>query len=638
MQYLENAIDTLVFENDFIRREITFRNGKPVATALTRLDSGYTWRSAKEAPLLHLPGFDWDMVETTYEDGIITFTSNYIVRWVFTVAENTPAIRSQLFAKALPIEETGIESAIDGLDDGEAAAPEVDIIDRIFHAGRHVRLDHVRFFDRTDHIDSLVREERAYLYHAEERFDGNLFFFTDPTVGETCMIQKEAPSAAAHLNRISSDVRASSAQFSVLGSGIDYSNLSPAGFTAGYPVTVALCSSDACAHTARAVYTEDCGGFTPFIMSNTWGDRSRDSAVCEEFLLREIDCAAEMGVDIVQIDDGWQKGRSANSASVTNGIWNGGFWESDPEFWTPDPEKFPSSFGPICRYAYERGIALGLWFSPDAYQDYANWQRDAEILLGFYRMYGIRHFKLDGMSIHSKTGEKNFLRMCFRLMMESEGRIAFQMDITNDYRPGWFYEKDLGTLFVENRYTDWGNYFPHNTLRNLWQTAKYVPAGKLLYEVLNLRRNADKYLLEDGTPDLLAPQGYDPDYVFASVMVSNPLIWCEMQHLSEEDRASLAGIIAEYKLRRDDFIEVIPAGDCPDGFSLTGFYIRGAEHDYYIGLRELCERDTVHIPVERILYTNDAELQTNGDVVRFSDTRKYFFAMLRKSRIFAEKE
>ena len=25
MQYLENAIDTLVFENDFIRREITFR-------------------------------------------------------------------------------------------------------------------------------------------------------------------------------------------------------------------------------------------------------------------------------------------------------------------------------------------------------------------------------------------------------------------------------------------------------------------------------------------------------------------------------------------------------------------------------------------------------------------------------------
>ena len=634
MQYLENAIDTLVFENDLIRREITFRNGRPVASALTRLDSGYTWRSAKEASVLHLPGFDWSMAETTYEDGIITFRANYIVRWVFTVAEHTPAIRSQLFARALPAEETGVACDIDGITTAEQpTVREQDVTDRIFHAGRHVRLDRVRFFDRTDHIDSLIREEQSYLYRGEEAFDGNLFFFTDIPAGETCMVQKESPCTAAHLNRLGADLRASAALFSVTGSGIDYENLPEDGFCAGYPVTIALCAADDCARTCRAVYTEDCGGFIPFIMSNTWGDRSRDMAVCEEFLLREIACADEMGVDIVQIDDGWQKGRSANSATVTNGVWNGGFWESDPEFWTPDPEKFPNGFRPLCTAAYERGIALGLWFSPDARNDYANWKRDTDVILGFYRAYGIRHFKLDGMNITSKTGEKNFLRMCFRLMMESEGRIAFQMDITNDLRPGWFYEKQLGTLFVENRYTDWGNYYPHNTLRNLWQTAKYIPAQKLLFEVLNLRRNADRYLCENGTPDPLAPQGYDPDYVFASVMVSNPLIWCEMQHLSAEDRQSLSGIIAIYKKYRDDFLDVIPAGACPDGFALTGFYIRGAEHDYYIGLRELSERDTVRVPVERILYTNDTELQTDGDLVRFSEQRKYFFAMLRKSPV-----
>ena len=114
-------------------------------------------------------------------------------------------------------------------------------------------------------------------------------------------------------------------------------------------------------------------------------------------------------------------------------------------------------------------------------------------------------------------------------------------------------------------------------------------------------------------------------------MAANPLIWCEMQHLSDDDRASLASVIAEYKLRRDDFVEVIPAGECPSGFSLTGFYIRGAEHDYYIGLRELSEHDTVRIPVERILCTNDPELQTDGDTVRFSAQRTYFFAMLRKT-------
>ncbi|MBQ7982019.1 MAG: alpha-galactosidase, partial [Clostridia bacterium] len=508
---------------------------------------------------------------------------------------------------------------------------EADVTDRIFHTGSHVSLHKVRFFDRTDTVDALVREEDAVLYRTEEAFDGNLFFFTDPTVGEACMVQKEAPAAAAHLNRCAADMRASSAMFSVFGSGIDYLDLSPAGFTAGYPVTIALCAADDGAHTAREVYSADCGGFAPFIMSNTWGDRSQDSAVCEAFLKTEILRAAQIGVDIVQIDDGWQKGRSANSALSQGGVWNGGFYAADPDFWTPDPEKFPGGFGPLCRLAYEHGIALGLWFSPDACNDYANWKRDAEVLLGFYHTYGIRHFKLDGMHITSKTGEKNFLRMCFRVMMETEGREAFQMDITNDMRLGYFYEKDLGTLFVENRYTDWGNYFPHNTLRNLWQTSKYIPAQKLLFEVLNLHRNADKYRMADGTPDPLAPQGYDIDYCFASVMAANPLIWCEMQHLTEEDRASLHEIVSVYKRCRDDFIEVIPTGECPDGFSLTGFYIRGGEHDYYIGLRELSARDTVHIPVERILHTNDAELTTDGDLVRFSDTRKYFFAMLRKT-------
>ena len=44
------------------------------------------------------------------------------------------------------------------------------------------------------------------------------------------------------------------------------------------------------------------------------GDRSRDARINEAFLLKEIDAGAALGVDVVQIDDGWQKGRTANSA------------------------------------------------------------------------------------------------------------------------------------------------------------------------------------------------------------------------------------------------------------------------------------------------------------------------------------
>ena len=41
---------------------------------------------------------------------------------------------------------------------------------------------------------------------------------------------------------------------------------------------------------------------------HTWGDRNRDARVCETFVLQEIDRAAALGLDTVQIDDGWQKG------------------------------------------------------------------------------------------------------------------------------------------------------------------------------------------------------------------------------------------------------------------------------------------------------------------------------------------
>ena len=157
LQYLDKPHEILVFENAGIRRVITFRFGRPVASAVTRLADGtdvYTWKNDTECSVLDLPGFDWSMVETTYEDGIVTFTSNYIVRWVFTVAENTPAIRSQLFARALPVEETGIQTDLG--EDSTDTEITADITDRVFHDGRHVSLRTVAYADRTDHVDALA--------------------------------------------------------------------------------------------------------------------------------------------------------------------------------------------------------------------------------------------------------------------------------------------------------------------------------------------------------------------------------------------------------------------------------------------------------------------------------------------------
>ena len=58
---------------------------------------------------------------------------------------------------------------------------------------------------------------------------------------------------------------------------------------------------------------------------------------------------------VVQIDDGWQKGRSANSAKG-KGVWNG-YWAADPDFWQPDARRFPGGLAPVVRAA-TRGAAV----------------------------------------------------------------------------------------------------------------------------------------------------------------------------------------------------------------------------------------------------------------------------------------
>ena len=114
------------------------------------------------------------------------------------------------------------------------------------------------------------------------------------------------------------------------------------------------------------------------LLSNPWGDGNRDSRINESFLLKEIDAAADIGVEVVQIDDGWQKGRSANSSqSKGKGVWNG-YWAADPEFWTPDPVRFPRGLKPLTDAAGSRALSIGLWFGPDSSDDAANWERDAD--------------------------------------------------------------------------------------------------------------------------------------------------------------------------------------------------------------------------------------------------------------------
>ncbi len=322
------------------------------------------------------------------------------------------------------------------------------------------------------------------------------------------------------------------------------------------------------------------------LLSNTWGDRARDAHLNTAFITREIEAARELGVDVVQIDDGWQKGITANSAAALEGggVWNG-FWADDPQFWTVHPERFPGGLGAIAGLIRAAGMRLGLWFGPDSTDEAARWRQDADALLGLYRELGAEFFKVDALKITTAQSEENFRRFVDAVRAESGGAISFDFDITAERRFGYFGLE--GTLFVQNRYTDWGNYLPHQTLRAAWQLARWVEPVRLRTEWLNAARHPEKY----GDDNPLAPARYRPDTLFAITMFCAPLGFCEVQNLPPEFAGALKPLISRWKEHREAIHrgDILPVGDAPDGAAWTGFVSVAADRrsGYAVVFREL---------------------------------------------------
>jgi hypothetical protein len=212
------------------------------------------------------------------------------------------------------------------------------------------------------------------------------------------------------------------------------------------------------------------------------------------------------------------------------------------------------------------GIEVGLWFNPSVQHNFADWEKDAALLTGLWQRYGIRVFKIDGLSIPTKQAETNLRRLFDRVLQDTNGEALFNLDVTAGRRGGYFMLNEYGNLFLENRYTDWQNYYPYQTLRNLWMLARYVPAEKLQIEFLNNRRNVDKYV------DKFAPSRYTFDYLFATTMAGQPLAWMEASNL-DEDMFSTGDLIRRYRKLQADFHcgTILPIGDEPSGSAWTGF-------------------------------------------------------------------
>ena len=602
--YSRLQADTLVMGNAQIERKFAWNKGNLITHSLTNKVSQHTWINQSKLPDFSVTGSQVqasnssftakELPETSIRQGYLEITAAFTVgtlevKRVFRIYKDCPAIACDTYLRGTmnassekSATSQGDQKNIEFAADMQSK-PVSGLLDQFKPGGFHWQTRVVEFYDITDWNNNLVFETNIIPYR-KNSYRGNLLFAQDMEHNSGFFFLKEAPSSGTQLAYPGHDFTTEFGHFMVTGLGLTPKDIKENEWRKAYSVVTGVYNgTELSQFTALRNYQKNMRKLLPgrdeMVMMNTWGDRSQDSKVNEKFSLLEVEKAAQLGITHFQIDDGWQQGKSPNSALAKGSFEN--IW-SNPDYWTPDPVKYPNGLRPIVDKGKKLGVEICLWFNPSVQNDYADWEKDAQALINLYKTCGIRTFKIDGLAIPTKQAEIN-LRKLFDLVLEGSGNdVVFNLDATAGRRSGYHTFNEYGNIFLENRYTDWQNYYPYWTLRNLWLLSKYVPAEKLQIEFLNKWRNANKY-----GKDVFAPANYSFEYLFAITMAAQPLAWFEGTGLPAE-AFGLAKVIHVYKKIQHDFHmgTILPIGDEPSGRSWTGFQSIHKDHGYLLVFRE----------------------------------------------------
>lgn len=595
--------DTLAMENSEIRRTWLWNNGNLITVEIENKKNPFHWKATNKEPDLALPGELSNATDATISAQLIPDSYQYVkhirttiqysigdlqVKKIFKLYPACPAIACELYLKGKasgiwfktvsnPADLQNIEKLTESSEAGK-----VTVMEQLSLPGKHWKVQVTEFLDITDRFNNLVLPVKVLTYR-DCLYRGNLLFAENMEDGTGFFMLKEAPTSNVQLYYPHGDYLLNQGSFRMIGLGVDSLDIQPDKWCKAYGyVTGVFRGTETDKLLALRNYQHRVRPLLPerdeMVLLNTWGDRGQDTRVNEAFCLKELQLASRLGVTHFQIDDGWQAGRSANSAfgGTFKNIW------SNPDYWKPDPGRFPNGLTPLVKKGKELGIEICLWFNPSIQNSYADWEKDAEALIYLYKTYGIRTFKIDGTSIPDKLSEVRLRNLYERVMAATEWRAVLNLDATAGRRGGYFYFNEFGNIFLENRYTDWQNYYPYRTLRNLWMLSGSVPPQLLQIEFLNKWRNQDKY-----AGDRFAPANYSFDYLFAITMAAQPLAWFEAANLPEEAFAT-GEVIKKYRQIQHDFHQgyILPIGNEPDGKSWCGFQSIKEDGGYILVFRE----------------------------------------------------
>ncbi len=654
----------LVVGNSLVERKISLENSIPASCYLLNKKTGYKFeaRGGKRSIMYGVPGFDFASsrvsVYATVDDRD-GFSNEALCVSVHFEKENQAVYATlRLYPECAFVTSAlalngifgyGVDAQVCNEEYTDYLRRPSDCIESVGMNEDHVKVTEVEFYDYTDVRNNAVRkrERLAYFYSPEavDAYRGQMFILDAYTKKNALVMVKESPCLFSRLFDGDYDMKyAIYENAHLFGFGVDFSGkqlFTPDVFLYYATIGVAQDAQEA-AQSYKKYYRLEWKGADKgtFIMSNTWGDRNGDSRVCHEFACKEADAGKKIGVDIVQLDDGWQSGLTKNSRFIkdtSEGAWGSGLYKSCPDFWVPAPHKFPDGFKKTSDYIVSKGAHFGLWFSPDFDNDYENVDKDIEVLTKLHKEYNVTFFKIDGVNVTSKKMEINLVKLIETVKKNCDGKVDFDLDITGEQkRWGYLVNKQYGNLFLENRYSKATNYYPFTTLRQIWLLSEFLPSQKFQIEVLNRKLASELYNPED----ILAPVNYTQDYCFAVAMFACPLIWMEMTGLDKEDTAAIAKIAKIHKKIKKDMAKLVvtPIGEEPDGLNFSGFTALDENGKGYALLFRDCTSKSTYtfkkaLPKNAVLeymYSNyDAAAENVGGDIRFKAACQRSFVLVK---------
>lgn len=311
-----------------------------------------------------------------------------------------------------------------------------------------------------------------------------------------------------------------------------------------------------------------------YIQANTWGSTTNGQdarrAACKESVLQELDTCHELGIDALQIDDGWQVPPGHDT------------WIPEANGWNPHPEAYPDGWNTVRARAAELGIRLGLWAAAQPV--------GLDELKRSFTDGGFLQYKLDFANLKSRAAIDELMAKVREFISWTGHKIRVNWDVTeNEARYGYFFAREYGCIYLENRKPVRPLpviYRPHTVLRDLWQISKYLNLHRFQCSIQNVDR-VDQTLSDANL--------HSHAYATAIALMGIPLFFQETKYYSAEAKAEIKPLLSAYKKHREAIYRGIvhPIGNKPNNAEWTGFqcHLPEEQSGYLMIFRERCNQN-----------------------------------------------